>query len=69
MERYEGRVTDFCKVFNAMVELPSGALRCMDCDSETDASCECGEDSEKSFGLVTGPILIDRNEYVVVAEN
>lgn len=69
MERYKGRVTDFCKVFNAMVELPAGALRCMYCNSKTDASCECGENPKKSFGLVARPILIDRNKYVVVAEN
>ena len=69
MERYEGRITDFCKIFNAMIELPAGALRCVYRNSETDASGECGENSKKSFGLVARPILIDGDKYVVVAEN
>lgn len=63
------RVPDFCEVFDTVVELTPRAHGCADDHAQTDGSRECVKDPQEGLGLVVGPVLVDRDKDVVIAQN
>lgn len=69
VEGQHGGVSDFGKVFDTVVEQASGTHRCSDDDPQADGSREGIENLQERLCLVVGPVFVDGDKDVVVAQD
>lgn len=69
MKRDESGITNFCEIFDTVVELTSGTLRSANHDAHTDTSCESVEYPKECFRLVIRAVFVYGHKDVLVAEN
>ena len=69
MKGHHGRVSNLGQVFDTMVERSSGSHRGTDDDPHPHDPRQRVKDPEERLGLVVGPVLVDRDEDVVIPQN
>ena len=69
VQGHHGRVPDLGEVFDPMVERSSGSHRGTDDDPHPHDPRQRVKDPEERLGLVVGPVLVDRDEHIVVPEH
>ena len=69
MEGYKGSISDFCEILDTVIKCTAGALRGADRHTKTDGARERVENAQKSFCLVCGAILVNRDINVMITKD